>query len=148
MRHTGQRPPGAGSLGALPALTSMTPSVAKMLGLILARYMRLRYRVLSGLARVTFSCFTAPHSTPSSRSSLPSSSAASISSSSTAGGTGRKQEPRQSGRPRDTRAGPQNPASEGRKAEPQPARPAGRANPHAATASRRTPRGYRGAPWS
>lgn len=68
-------------------LTSMTPSVAKMLGFILARYMRLRYRTLSGLARVTFSCFTAPHSTPSSRSSLPSSSAASISSSSTVGGT-------------------------------------------------------------
>lgn len=46
--------------------------------------------MLSGLARVTFSCFTAPHSTPSILSSLPSSSAASISSSSTVGRTGQQ----------------------------------------------------------
>lgn len=106
----------------------MTPSVAKMLGLILARYMRLRYRVLSGLARVTFSCFTAPHSTPSSLSSLPSSSAASISSSSTAGGTGggdgalsgRQLRAEACGgpRPRADWANHQRPAGEGLRAEP------------------------------
>lgn len=73
-------------------ITSIIPSVANTLGLILARNMRLRYSVMSGLALFIFSCFTAPHSSPSMRSSFPSDSDASISSRRTAGDTTIKQE--------------------------------------------------------
>lgn len=105
-----------GAAALRPALTSMTPSVAKMLGLTLARYMRLRYRVLSGLALVTLSCFTAPHSTPSILSSLPSSSAASISSSSAGGGTADRRQRLPVGIPRGP--GTAHPAREGLGAGP------------------------------